>query len=239
MTATSTRAPGSVKFRAGGYSPRPATAHSQERATAVDSVKFRNRRLQSGWEAARGNRSQPHPGNRSRTAHLTRAPRAEHAPAGRHNATVPTASASRIPTLGATTAGGPHDRDRTAHRRTTRARRRSAHRLGALRATRWHQRNLPARSLHPRATRLARMHARPDAAPHRRHPHRSALRHRHRRWATSSGAYAGSATRSPPTLPHPKPSLPSRSPRCWRCGSATASPLSRSCARSSRSSQCS
>src|SRR5579862_6308535 len=42
------RAPGSVKLRAGGESPRPVRCQRP-----VDPVKFRDRRLKSGWEAAR------------------------------------------------------------------------------------------------------------------------------------------------------------------------------------------
>src|SRR5579862_698022 len=42
------RAPGSVKLRTGGESPRPVRSQR-----AADPVEFRDRRLKSGWEAAR------------------------------------------------------------------------------------------------------------------------------------------------------------------------------------------
>src|SRR5215475_2326850 len=47
----SERAPGSVKLRTGGDSPRPGRVHRP-----VDPVEFRDRRLKSGWEAARARR---------------------------------------------------------------------------------------------------------------------------------------------------------------------------------------
>jgi|GEM_PF-4603625 len=48
MMYVQVRAPGSVKLRTGGDSPRPVDIQ-----LAVDLVKFQDRRLQSGWEAAR------------------------------------------------------------------------------------------------------------------------------------------------------------------------------------------
>src|SRR3954451_8515957 len=46
------RTPGSVKFRTGGYSPRPGRFQRP-----VDQVKLLDRRLKSGWEAVRGERA--------------------------------------------------------------------------------------------------------------------------------------------------------------------------------------
>src|SRR5438270_12167433 len=48
------RAPGSVKLRAGGESPRPVRSQR-----SADLVKFQDRRLKSGWEAARERPGQP------------------------------------------------------------------------------------------------------------------------------------------------------------------------------------
>src|SRR5580693_3130064 len=48
LVGESERAPGSVKLRTGGYSPRPG-----RNLRLADPVEFRGRRLKSGWEAAR------------------------------------------------------------------------------------------------------------------------------------------------------------------------------------------
>lgn len=54
VSCNATRAPGSVKIRTGGDSPRPGRCHRP-----VDPVKFRDRRLKSGWEVARRRRTVP------------------------------------------------------------------------------------------------------------------------------------------------------------------------------------
>ena len=48
LATSNSRAPGSVKIRTGGDSPRPDRSQRP-----VDPVKLRDRRLKSGWEAAR------------------------------------------------------------------------------------------------------------------------------------------------------------------------------------------
>ena len=61
------RAPGSVKFRAGGDSPRPGQGAQRQRQ--ADPVKLRDRRLKSGWEAARARRQRWLPGRAGASAH--------------------------------------------------------------------------------------------------------------------------------------------------------------------------
>src|SRR6516165_10240067 len=73
------RAPGSVKLRTGGESPRPVRCQR-----SVDPVKFRDRRSKSGWEAARTRPAQA--GRTTRVRTYPRKPRSRTAKASRRQA---------------------------------------------------------------------------------------------------------------------------------------------------------